>query len=57
MFTLFTQQDLEAVGARLTSSPGRYQAVHMPGTAQAYVTRDDGETVWADVEGVWLTRP
>lgn len=33
MFTLFTQQDLEAVGARLTTMPGRYEAVHMAGEA------------------------
>lgn len=31
MFKLFTHQDLEAVGARLTTMPGRFEAVHMEG--------------------------
>lgn len=33
MFKLFTHQDLEAVGARLTTTPGRFEAVHMGGEA------------------------
>lgn len=50
----FAISETAALSAAL-STTGGFKGV--PGSVKAYVTRDDGEDVWQDVGGVWLTKP
>jgi superfamily II DNA or RNA helicase len=50
----FEVLETAALSAALSTTGGFRGA---PGSTRAYVVREDGEEVWEDVEGVWLSRP